>query len=704
MFARSRQFLLREVQGDVEFPHAENTIADMTWYPEADLMRLNRVKETFKIINDSNFLAGNLLLSPGGVNGEGVMAIPDARLESNLFKFDYDAIRSDSAGIKIKKETDTEFAFLTDDVKLNIDFSTREGKMMANKAYTLVEFPRNMYETRLDSMNWFMDRDEVKLSQNRHIPEFTADTYIDSLRINGPSYVSRHPKQDSLNFIAPVATYNYASKIISADSVPFIRVADAYIFPHDGDVSIGQMATISQLTDAQLLANDISKRYFLYDASIYIDGRLHYHGSGTYNYRDEFENIYPIKFSRIEVDTSIRTIGQGTISPKDSFMLSPYFAFQGDVKMFADEPNLTFDGGVRVVHDCSGVSKQWLRFTSIIKPDDVKIPVGKQMQNVALNKIFAGTMITRDSTHIYSTFLSGRKDYFDSEITTASGWLTYNKEKESYELADEEKLLDSTRAGEYLRFETTNCVLFGEGPVNLNLDYGQVKLTTAGTTIHRIEEDRFNANLLMGLDFFFSKEALAIMGQEIDSLPNLEPADLSSYHYKLGMRNLVGEDLADKLEKELGLYGVYSEIPGELKHTIFFSSLPLVWVQETRSFRYRGKVDIASIGDVQVNKRVDAYIEFVEKGSGDIFDIYLQVDRNTWYYIAYSPGGLQVLSSNNKFNQLVFDLKANDRKQKVRPGQPKYVYSLAAERRLELFKARFLDYEKSLEEQPDVVY
>ena len=103
---------------------------------------------------------------------------------------------------------------------------------------------------------------------------------------------------------------------------------------------------------------------------------------------------------------------------------------------------------------------------------------------------------------------------------------------------------------------------------------------------------------------------------------------------------------------------------------------------------------IGNIGDIQVNKKVDAYIEMVERGSGDIFDIYLKVDRNTWYYIAYSPGGLQVLSSNRTFNNIVYDLKASDRRVRAKLGEAQYIYSLAAQRRLELFLDRFTSYEE----------
>jgi hypothetical protein len=441
------------------------------------------------------------------------------------------------------------------------------------------------------------------------------------------------------------------------------------------------------------MANQVNRQYLIYDAVIAVNGAKDYSGSGYLDYLDAFGNGYQLYFDKIWVDTSILTLSTGKVAEDDPFMLSPFFDFQGDVKLSADTSYLTFDGGVRLVHDCE-IDKSWLRFTSVIDPADIHIPIPEQMQNTALNKIFSGTMITRDSTHIYSTFLSGRKDYFDVNITSASGELIYEPEREDYIISTPEKIADQSWPGAYLRLETERCVVYGEGPVNLNLDYGHVKMVSTGNASHRITEGAFDARLILGMDFPFSEEALQVMGAEIDSLPYLDPVDLTDPHYQLAMKDLLGRDMANTLERQLGLTGAYEEIPPQWRHTIFFNDLALRWNQDSRSFRYKGMVGIGNIGDIQVNKKVEAYIELVERGSGDVFDIYLRVDDKTWYYIAYTPGGLQVLSSNRRFNEIVFNLKEGDRRIKGRVGQAQYVYSLAARRRLDLFINRFLEYEE----------
>lgn len=692
MMARSQRYLIRENAGTegVEFPYAEVEEVDLKLLPDKRTMEALKLEDLINVFNDSVYHDGNLLLASSGLTGDGAVALPEGKVESELIRYESRTFMADSAGVKVKMPEIGDYPILASDVSAFVDIDRQRGEFTARQDATLIEMPYNLYETHLDRMEWQMDKNEIELSQQKELPENTVDIGIDSLVCNGPVYLSTHPGQDSLHFTAPKATYDYSARKLRAREVPFIDVADAWIFPDTGAVEIAYQASMSLLEDASVLANKNNRRHLIYDADISVTGARDYKGSGYYDYLDAFGNMYQMKFNRIWVDTSIVSRATASVTEADSFRLSPFFGFKGDVLLSANADFFSFDGGTRLVHDCS-MHKAWLRFTSEIDPTNVRIPVPEQMKNTDLNKIFAGSMITRDSTHIYSAFLSGRKDYFDAPLTMASGSLRYNQDIESYEISREEKLNDPTLPGNYLMLETKNCLLYGEGDINLTQDYGLVKLTSAGNAVHRIEKDEFEMRLVMGIDFPFSEEALQVMGNELDSLPDLEPVDLSDPHYILAMKDLLGVEMANDLERQLVLYGAYEEIPAEWKHTIFLNDIRLKWNQDTRSFRYQGKVGIGNIGHVQVNKKVDAYIDFVEKGSGDQFDIYLVADDKTWYYMAYTPGGLQVLSSNRTFNNIVFELKPNERRVKGGVGKPSFIYSLAANRRLELFLNRFLD-------------
>ncbi len=342
------------------------------------------------------------------------------------------------------------FTLITNDVSIDVDLSTREGTLVANEDYTLIEFPANLYETRLDQIDWFMDRKEVRLSQNKILPENQVDIGIDSLNINGPSYVSKHADQDSLNFIAPVAIFNYQFKKIRADEVPFIEVGDSYIFPSGGDVEILERALMSPLRMAKVMANNTSRYYNLYNADLEIDSRNYFHGSAMCDYIDENGSIYPFLLSSVDVSDALETRGTGMVEDEDGFMLSPYMEYMGEISLNAENPLFTFSGGVRLPHACD-IDRQWMKFETRINPDSIIIPVERNMQNYALNTISASPMVARDSTHIYPAFLSARKGPYDKNMITPQGYLIYDKQKEYYEIGGEAKLLDMESQGNYLR-------------------------------------------------------------------------------------------------------------------------------------------------------------------------------------------------------------------------------------------------------------
>jgi hypothetical protein len=527
------------------------------------------------------------------------------------------------------------------------------------------------------------------LTQNKYLLENDLNVGIDSLNTNGPSYISKHPKQDSLNFISPLAYYNYSNKTLDAEKVSLLEIGDSYIFPDEGKVQILEKATMKPLKDAKIMANTDSRFHFLHHANVVVDSRMHFRGAADYDYFDEFGEKYTFRMTHVEVDTSINTFGIGQVAANDSFRLSPFYDYQGEITMIAGEPFLNFAGGLRLTHDCN-IGKQWLKFETRINPDSIIIPLDPRLQNIDLVNIHAGTLKARDSIHIYPTFLSGRKDYFDRNVSYSSGNLYYDKAERTYEIAGSAKLVDKHSEGNYLALRTDSCQLYSEGKVDLQLEYGRLTMKTYGNVLHSISDNSLEMRLLMGLNFFFSGEALAIFGNELDSLVGLEPVNITTEFYKLGVRNMIGPIQADKLEAELGLYGSYTEIPDSMKFTILFNDVLLKWNQDTRSYRYNGKIGIGTIGNVQVNRKVDAYVEFVERGSGDIFDIYLKANENTWYYLAFSPGALQVLSSNEAFNTTIFNIDEKERLIKAKGRESSYIYSLSSARRLRLFLDRFL--------------
>jgi hypothetical protein len=308
MMALSDSLLVREHTEGTQFPYVENTQASVKLKPASEVMQLTRTDKTFRIFNDSIYHGGNLALRPQGLSGDGIMALTDARFESDYYNYGARTIRSDSAGVQFRDPSMEEFPFRTNDVRLNVELDSLRGELTANGDATLVEFPFNLYETNVDRMSWSMDRDEVMLSQSKYLPENDVNIGIDSVRTNGPTYRSVLERQEGLSFVAPRAVYNYRTRILNANEVPFIEVADAYIFPYRGEVEIGEKASVGLLENAKVLASTVNRRHEIYNATITVISASEYAGAGYYNYQDAFGNGYPIFFDRIWVDSTRQTV------------------------------------------------------------------------------------------------------------------------------------------------------------------------------------------------------------------------------------------------------------------------------------------------------------------------------------------------------------------------------------------------------------
>src|SRR5690606_17878242 len=92
-------------------------------------------------------------------------------------------------------------------------------------------------------------------------------------------------------------------------------------------------------------------------------------------------------------------------------------------------------------------------------------------------------------------------------------------------------------------------------------------------------------------------------------------------------------------------------------------------ILKTEIFRYLGERSI-----IQIKK---------QRG-GDVLDVYLEADANTWYYFTYYRGTMLAVSSNAQFNQELAELKPKAKKMNVEKG-PSYRFDLTNKRKKEQF-------------------
>ena len=680
---RATDFTLGQKSSGIEFPGLEAKEIDILWHPYEDVMYADQTDEPFKLFNNNSKLIGSLIIKPTGLSGKGIMSLEKAILESDLFTFESNSFSSDSTSFKLRSLSKVDFNFISDNLKGKVDFNTQQANFSSNESFTIAEFPKNLYVSYLDKFDWNISKDEINIESSPQIDTTTTDKVMELARLKddnlpGALFMSVHRSQDSLRFASTKAIYRLRDSTLTATEVEYVKVADALIFPDKNNITVGNLAQIKTLVNSEILANTDNKYHKIYNSKVNIRGRFDYLGTGDYDYIDENKDVQTIHFTEIKVDSSTQTIANCKINKDENFTLSPVYQFQGNVQLRARDKFLTFNGGVKVEHNCPRTGTYFAVFESEINPDSIYIPIIDNLQSYSGVGLHAATFSTKDSSHIYSRFLERRRDPNDVALVKASGYLYYDKNAKKYIIADKSKFLSDT-TGSLISFQRDFCLQHGEGKIDLGIELGQVKMYPAGSVNHLLDKDEIKAEVVLPLDFFFSEAALDSLIKDIRSARGLSAMSLTSGFIEKNITELYGKNDYNEFKNQIMLYADEAEIPNPLKHTMLLGNLKLMWHTDNGSYLNTGKIGIATINNKPVNQYVDGYFQLLKRRSGDLMKFYITLPNGHYYYFTYSRGVMQTLSNNQVFVDAIQSIKNKDRKLKTPKGETPYRYIIATE-------------------------
>lgn len=677
------------VESNTVFPRVESDLTSIKWYPYEDELFAEKADGSdFRMFDNGTELKGNLILSTSGLSGSGEVTFTDSRIVSDKYNFTDHTISADSSTYNLNSISGDGFAFIAEDASTFVDFYEEISRFSLNSDKSLVMFPEISYICTMTDFEY--DMQEKILSMEQKGRESTTLMPAEKLltqdmeTLEKPTFFSTHMVNDTLKFSATRGRYLLQEEKIIAEEVNYIRVADALIQPDQGVLRINKGAKFDKLNESIIAINN---SHLIHSAQVNIMNTKRYEASGIYDYIDVNNEIQPITFSEIIID-SLRSKGTGYIPQTQNFKFNPHFTFTGDVHLKSENPLLNFLGSSGIVHDCDYIGSSPMKFRADIDPLNIMIPVVDNARDINGNLITAGTYITIDSTHIYSSFLSKGKSWSDVALVDANGWLVYDKNAGKYKIAGRDKLANLSQAGPIITFDKLNCDVYSEGPVNLGLDYGLVELTAAGDVLHTTDSSQVDINLILAMDFHFSEAALTSMADEIRFMAGLEGVDLSTERYTLAMQNLIGSEAAARMKEDMDLYGMVRSLPDGFSPEIILNDLNLVWNDEFRSYRSVGKIGIGFIGTNALNVKVDGYVELQKRRSGDMLDIYLKPDNSTWFWFSYTRGVMMSLAGSNAFNTIIREEKLNTRKHPDNSIRLPYTYMLGVQERLDSFLRR----------------
>ena len=684
-----QNYVIEEQLGDVEYPPVTGTDVGMHWEPYRDKMEVESREVPIVFYDGNSNLQGDMTLNPKELNGSGLFSFEEAEMDSELFKFKFKEFFADTADFRLKSDVPSieQLSFKTNNVNAHIDFAERKGVFVSNGGGSYVDFPINQYIAYMDRFTWFMDDAQIELSAGKDKKRQGAN----ELAFEGSRFISTHPKQDSLDFYSVAARYDLAKHIIYAKKVEFISVADALVYPRDGNVVIEKKATMRTLDTCQVVANSITKYHKIYNANVNIFAKRNYSGSGYYDYIDENKLKQTIFFSTLTVDTTIQTYGTGTITEEDAFTLSPFFDYKGEVLLSASNKFLEFSGTTRIHHECEPVGNNWMKFTAEIDPEEIYIPIDTNLLDENSNPLTTSVMLNKDSAHIYSAFLTNPKKKSDKLVLPANGFMVYDKTMKEYRISNISKLNERNLPGNYLSLSTEACSIYGEGKLDFGTDFGRIEMMPVGTVKHDLTSNDVAFETMILIEFFFANNALEKMAKAMESYDGLDAVSFDRPLFEKGMYELLEKKEANSLISKIALSGPPKNPPKELNKTMFLNDVKLKWNPDTRSYQSTGKIGIGNIYKDQVNRMVEGNIELIKKRGGDVLNIYFELDGKNWYFFSYSRFVMQAISSDEEFNNIIKETKPDKRKLKQEKGKPQYSYMPSSKRKKTDFQRRFAD-------------
>jgi len=718
---------IKSDSSNVEYPGVTIDSSYIHWEPNKDRMFIKSKKNSFKMYKANAEFVGTLELTPQKLKGKGVIDIAQAQLKSESFTFLSDEFNVDTADFNIKPaELEKKSPVLSYNVKGNIDFIKERGYFESTSNNSFIEFPKNNYLCYINFFHWLMKDKKLLIGTTQNIVK--ADTLvndssvivsnkIDSISImptiqtsfevavsdttytddelsKSSRFVSTHANQDSLSFIAKNSYYDIENKIINANGVKFIKIGDAFIFPKN-NIIIEPNAKLQKIEEAKIFANSKNKHKF-FRASADIISKNEYKGNGYYNYIDKNDNPHLIEFNSVYYNNRNKyTVARSKIVSKDSLLISPEFAYFGNLKLEANKKDIKFDGYAQMRSKCSGSLKQaWFKFKSSLNKDSIVIPIDTIVKNEYNKRLFVGLFYNRDTSGIYTNFINKKRKNRDVAIIRNNGYLRFNERTGNFEISDSTKLNKLELKGNYISLQRTACTVMAEGQLDLGLEFGQVKLSPVGKITENLSNNNIMLEIMLGIDFYFTDAALTFMSNKFSDTNVGKPIKTDEQIYRSNFTELVGLKRMKAYSDELSLTGRFSRLPNEMLHKIFFSYVKFKWNNEKHAYVSEGDIGIGNINKRQINKLVKGKIEILQKNNTKVseINIYLEIDKNNWFFFTYKNEKMSTVSSFEDFNSIIDDVKEKKRKSPDKQSKFEYDFNKARETSKVMFLEKIKKY------------
>ncbi|HMQ86922.1 MAG TPA: hypothetical protein PKB07_05030 [Flavilitoribacter sp.] len=700
----AEKFNLEENRNPKEqIPQVRGEEISILWRPYKDSLYVTPKEKPFDMYKSGHHtFTGTLILTPGGLKGNGLLDWNEASMRSKQLAFGAFSVTADTTNLGIKAFDADDLALRTENVNADVDFDKQMGLFKANDKFLYTSLPYNQYITSMNEFTWDMKARSIAFNTE----EGSMGTFT-----------SIHPDQDSLRFQGKDAFYNLESSLLQISGIPNIVTADAFVYPDSGYVEIQKGGVMTQLENARIIADTSNKYHVINRATVNILGRRSYKASGFYEYNVgdrqqevEFQNIVgmPGGKGKYSEKRSV-TQAEGTVADTDTFYIDKKTRFQGTISLKAESKNLQFDGFALLDADklpdpyWFTVSSEGDRKDLAIKFDTPKSPDGEPLAS--------GIYLSKESSRIYPRAMQPLYFRKDRPILPVKGVFKYQADKDAFVFGDSSKVIRQELRGNQFVFKNADGTVQGEGKLELceSMKYVTVSAggvissafpppkpkedpnmmsaepeqenmmsaepDTAAAKVPEIVEIPTTAEIMAGLQLNVPESLMKIISTDIKS----SAFDARSISFLTDLdfyRKAASEVFPPSKEFQEGLLGLssgYLDLPSKVNtFTLLFSKMKLKWDSDYQSFVSTDKnIGLISINGESINKMLTCYLEFKMPSidNDDRLYVYVKSPSELFYFFGFKQGILSITSNNPAFMEALEGLKSKDKVIKMPDGE-----------------------------------
>jgi hypothetical protein len=597
---------------------------------------------------------GDMYIYPSNVVSEGTLLTKEATLESDAFSYSMSEISSEETSIKIKPLSYSKEILTSDMVSLNYNLKTK--KFNLNTTYFDLEnfiLPYSSLSTSFSSASWDLINKKI-----------TFENLSDEIDLS--DFYSTNNDFNNLIISSSKGIFDIEQKKLFLTKVPNLQIADAYIVPHKGNVTVLENSQISPLKNAELILDTLNEYHKFIKADVKLISKSKFEGKGIYEYINFDEDTFEIPFSSFELKTYENennnmfssTYSYGVVDKSNPILMEPGFSFYGKIELVANNEQLKFDG-VIIPSELRNfkISKAILYEGNFTPGDELALTISENDNDFT-------SSISKRNNGLYFNFFANDVEKRSLVFFNPSGQLSYDSYNKYYLIEPQNKTNKVVYNGNSLKYFPSSGELFFEGKVNL-IDNDPNFSVFSSMSANVDSEDSFNisSETFMIIDINLHKSIISNLGSEFVEIIETVGAPLAHDNeedvlYRLSdlvgyEKTLAHENIILNEYRPLGL------VDPLLNSLFVLANFKFSWSAKYNSWYNTSTLNLSNIGNDDINASVDGFLEIKYFSEDDyMVSVFLQPAPEFWIYLNYDGGILRTYSSIESYNSDVSEIGA----------------------------------------------